>query len=83
MIAKAYLFAGNFLLNNYRQALAILDTKAQLQHTMAALGITDASVFVEWLEEERLYLQGLVKEPLQETLEMEYYQKLVNLLESQ
>lgn len=37
------------------------------------------SVFEEWLIEEREYLQGLRKEPEQETLQMEYWQKLVNL----
>jgi len=36
-------------------------------------------VFEEWREEERVYLEGLQKEPITETLEMEYYQKLVNL----
>lgn len=50
---------------------------------MAMLGIADRSVFATWLEEERVYLQGLVKEPSEETLEMEYYQKLVNLQSSQ
>lgn len=46
---------------------------------MADLQITDAAIFEQWREEERAYLQGLSQEPLQETLEMEYYQKLVNL----
>ena len=47
--------------------------------TMADLKITDMGVFVEWLEEEQDYLKGLSKEPICETQEMEYYQKLVNL----
>jgi len=46
---------------------------------MTDLRITDAKVFDEWREEERVYLEGLQKEPITETLEMEYYQKLVNL----
>jgi hypothetical protein len=46
---------------------------------MADLRITDAKVFDEWQDEERVYLEGLQKEPITETLEMEYYQKLVNL----
>jgi len=46
---------------------------------MTDLRITDAKVFDEWQEEERVYLEGLQKEPITETLKMEYYQKLVNL----
>jgi hypothetical protein len=46
---------------------------------MADLDITDTSMFGTWLEEERTYLKGLSKEPIRETQQMEYYQKLVNL----
>jgi hypothetical protein len=46
---------------------------------MADLEVTDTGVFAIWLEEERDYLKGLSKEPIRETQEMEYYQKLVNL----
>ncbi|KAG6895499.1 hypothetical protein C0992_000999 [Termitomyces sp. T32_za158] len=45
---------------------------------MADQGILGTEVFHEWLQEERTYLLSLSKEPIQETLEMEYYQKLVN-----
>lgn len=41
--------------------------------------IANVGVFDEWLAEERLYLLNLRREPLQETLVMEYWQKLVNL----
>lgn len=41
--------------------------------------IANVGVFDEWLTEERLYLLNLRREPLQETLVMEYWQKLVNL----
>jgi hypothetical protein len=50
---------------------------------MKDLGISDASVFEAWLVEERTYLQGLKKEPAEETLQIEYYQKLVNLWASE
>jgi hypothetical protein len=33
----------------------------------------------EWLKEEEDYLRGLSKEPLEETLEMEYYKLLLSL----
>ena len=50
---------------------------------MKDLGISDVLVFEAWLVEERTYLQGLKKEPAEETLQIEYYQKLVNLWASE
>jgi len=73
---------GNFLVNNYKQALAILKTEPALRKTMLAQGITSDATFQEWLLEERTYLKGLQKEPVQETLEMEYLQKLMNWIDS-
>jgi hypothetical protein len=71
---------ATFLYNNYRQALDILSSgPTALAQAMADLRITDAKVFDEWQDEERVYLEGLQKETITETLEMEYYQKLVNL----
>jgi vacuolar-type H+-ATPase subunit E/Vma4 len=46
---------------------------------MAALGVESRSVFETWLEKEKEYLESLTKEPEEETLQMEYYQKLVSL----
>jgi hypothetical protein len=46
---------------------------------MLDLNISDEKVFEDWLEEEKAYLQGLRTEPQEETLQMEYWQKLVNL----
>lgn len=45
---------------------------------MLDMGISDIKVFEGWLDEERQYLQGLRTEPEAETLQMEYFQKLVN-----
>lgn len=45
---------------------------------MEAQGISDPSVFNIWLEEERLYLEGLKREPVQDTLEMDYYRRLMS-----
>lgn len=50
---------------------------------MTDLGIADTSVFATWLQEERTYLEGLKKEPAEETMQMDYYQKLVNLWASE
>lgn len=71
---------ANFLYENYKQALDVIHSgPTSLEYAMADLQISDPAVFEQWREEERVYLQGLSQEPLQETLEMEYYQKLVNL----
>lgn len=80
---ETYQSLSTFLVNNYKQAVLILNSKPVLVRAMAGLGIDDEVVFEEWLEEEREYLRGLSKEPPAETLEMEYYQKLVNLAASQ
>ncbi|KAJ7118178.1 hypothetical protein C8R44DRAFT_878805 [Mycena epipterygia] len=46
---------------------------------MRHLGIPDVQMFVNWLEAEKVFLANLQHEPVEETLQMEYYQKLVNL----
>ena len=66
-------------MNNYKQALGILNGRAALKKTMEDQGIESSEVFEHWLEEEKAYLYALEKEPLHETLEMEYYVGLVNL----
>lgn len=45
---------------------------------MIQMGI-EKGVFEGWLKEEKLYLQALTKEPMQETLEIEYYRRLETL----
>jgi hypothetical protein len=67
------------LVSNYKQALCIIAGEPLLVESMWANGITSPDIFTEWLEEEHSYLQGLSKEPIQETLEMEYYEHLVEL----
>jgi hypothetical protein len=47
------------------------------------VGAKDELVVEEWLKEEEEYLRGLSKEPLLETLEMEYYKLLVTLGDSE
>ena len=53
-----------------------------LAQVMLNLEITDHMVFDEWLEE-KMYLEGLVKEPEEEMLQIEYYQKLLTLWSSE
>ena len=46
---------------------------------MRSLGVPNREVFESWLAAERECLKKLSTELLEETLQMEYYQKLVNL----
>ncbi|KAG2336445.1 hypothetical protein BDR05DRAFT_978790 [Suillus weaverae] len=60
-----------FLYHNYKQALDIIcDSRITLPKLMQD---------INWLKEEKVYLQGLCTEPELKTLQMEYWQKLVNL----
>ena len=70
---------GTFLYNNYKQALSILETKPAVAAALTKVGASSAEVVKEWLKEEEIYLRGLSKEPLEETLEMEYYKILESL----
>lgn len=74
---------GEFLVNNYKQALSILKSEAAFVKQMQDQGIADTSIFKDWLAEEKTYLEHLSREPLEESLAMEYWQKLVNLGASQ
>jgi hypothetical protein len=79
------LLVGKFLCDNYRQALGILKTEGALQAWMQQEKIDSMDRSHEWLVEEKTYLQGLKNtgKTSEETLEMEYVQKLVNLSASQ
>jgi len=70
---------GTFLLKNYKQALSLLDTKPAVIAALTKVGASSGEVVEEWLREEEAYLCGLSKEPLEETLEMEYYKMLESL----
>lgn len=74
---------GEFLVNNYKQAIGILNGEAAFIKQMHDQNIANTSVFHDWLAEEKVYLEGLSREPILESLEMEYWQKLVNLGASQ
>ncbi|KAL4080900.1 hypothetical protein J3A83DRAFT_4084477, partial [Scleroderma citrinum] len=72
-----------FLHNNYKQALTILrETQECLPQLKHELSITDNSVFHAWLAEEQAYLLSQKKEPKEETAQMTYWQRLVNLTAS-
>ncbi|PPQ87268.1 hypothetical protein CVT24_005902, partial [Panaeolus cyanescens] len=44
---------------------------------------SDQSIFKQWLAEEREYLTNLKREPIGETLKMEYYQRLCRLYKTE
>lgn len=72
--------AGNFIWNNYRQALKILtEYPARLEVAKAALNIESDSTFLDWRLEEKQYLLGLKKEPETDILRFEYLQTLQKL----
>ncbi|KAG0694180.1 hypothetical protein DFH29DRAFT_1083929 [Suillus ampliporus] len=77
---EVYANLSNFLYHNYKQALDIIcDSQIMLPKLMQDINVTEESTFDEWLKEEKVYLQGLCTKPELETLQMEYWQKLVNL----
>ncbi|KAG2031492.1 hypothetical protein BDR03DRAFT_986359 [Suillus americanus] len=80
---EVYTNLSDFLYNNYKQALDILhDGNAALPKLMQELKVGDVSIFERWLEDEKAYLVSLMREPEEETLQMEYWQRLVILAAS-
>ncbi|KAJ7076258.1 hypothetical protein B0H15DRAFT_925229 [Mycena belliarum] len=79
-VFDAYQGLSGVLCSKYRRALRTKATLPALQETMVQLRVESRAIFETWLEKEKRFLRTLSKEPVQETLEMEYYQKLVNLL---
>ncbi|KAI5990768.1 hypothetical protein EDD15DRAFT_2369543 [Pisolithus albus] len=70
----------NFLFDNYKQALTIIhDSKPILTNLKCDLSVDNDGIFQRWLEEEKKYLEGLSHEPPEETLHMEYWQRLGKL----
>ncbi|KAJ7512593.1 hypothetical protein B0H11DRAFT_1699088 [Mycena galericulata] len=82
---ETYTNLSKFLCSNYRQALAILKTEPTLQAWMRQEGVESYEEFHQWLKEEKEYLVSLkgASKTNVETLEMEYVQKLVNLMLAQ
>jgi len=78
-LSDRYRIGTFLLLNNYKQALTLLETKLAVESALRKVSAKDELVVEEWLKEEGGYLRRLSKEPLLETLEMEYYKLLVTL----
>jgi len=45
-------------------------------------GIEGHQIFNQWLHDEQAYLRTLAREPMEETLEMDYYESLTILREN-
>ncbi|KAJ6564784.1 hypothetical protein B0H19DRAFT_1209940 [Mycena capillaripes] len=82
-VFDTYQSLSSVLCSKYRRALEIRATHSALCDTMRRLGVESRDIFETWLENEKAYLRTLSKEPLEETMEMEYYQKLVNLQDAE
>jgi hypothetical protein len=71
------------LASKYRRALEVKQKSALFKEEMQRLGVGSRAEFDSWLAEEKRYLKSLSKEPAEETLQMEYYKKLVTLEEAE
>ncbi|KAI6120039.1 hypothetical protein EDD16DRAFT_1692465 [Pisolithus croceorrhizus] len=80
---KVYANLTKFLLNNYKQALNILSNgHMTLDRLMCKLRVSDPAIFKLWLDKECVYLKSLLHKLPEETLQMEYWQQLINLATS-
>ncbi|KAF8157569.1 hypothetical protein K438DRAFT_1777209 [Mycena galopus ATCC 62051] len=83
---ETYANLSKFLCDDYQQALKILKTEPALKRWMVQEGIEDYDMFHVWLEEEKEYLLGLnntLPKKREQTPEMEYVQRLVNLIRNE
>ncbi|KAJ7190918.1 hypothetical protein GGX14DRAFT_381613 [Mycena pura] len=78
-VFETYQALSRLLVNQYKRALDVQRTEPALLEAMRDLGVADKSTFEGWLAREKEVLTALRREPAEETLAMEYYQKLVNL----
>ncbi|KAI0037789.1 hypothetical protein FA95DRAFT_1506476, partial [Auriscalpium vulgare] len=74
-----YAELSNFLLKNYKQAIAVLaDYEPEVRLFKEATGYTDED-FESWVVEERRYLQDAKKVPAADEQEQAYVQALIDL----
>ncbi|KAF7302345.1 hypothetical protein HMN09_00868100 [Mycena chlorophos] len=76
ILSESNLILVSLIHNKYRRALEVLSKEEDLLDYMNTNNITERSVFEQWLVDEEAALQKLSKEPLEETLQMEYVRKL-------
>lgn len=75
---------GQFIVNNYRQALRIInENTGPLAEMMKTLNISSMNDFIRWLDEEKLYLLELKKpDPTDAQLLSIQYVKMLKKLEA-
>ncbi|KAJ7912929.1 hypothetical protein B0H13DRAFT_1712828 [Mycena leptocephala] len=76
---ETYANLSKFLVDNYCQALEVLDEEAGLKIAMVGAGIKSMDEFPARLKAELEYLRSLTSDMEEDTQQMEYYQRLVNL----
>ncbi|KAI0682682.1 hypothetical protein C8T65DRAFT_713785 [Cerioporus squamosus] len=74
--------SGRFIFNNYRQALQIVAEGTRALQVCALELKTSAEDYERYLEEEREYLRGLMEEPPEVALKIEYMEALQKLEEA-
>jgi predicted Zn-dependent protease len=67
---------GKFLLNNQRQAIKILEEGEMELALLETSQSVSRSDFDSFFQEEQHYISGLVKEPPETTMQIEYVQAL-------
>ncbi|KAJ7776375.1 hypothetical protein B0H16DRAFT_1659775 [Mycena metata] len=75
---ETYANLSKFLVNNYWQALDILAGEPMFLSAMQLAGIPDLNEFPKRLDQEFTFLKSLMGDSEEDTLQMEYYQRLVN-----
>ncbi|KAG8911652.1 hypothetical protein FRC02_006489 [Tulasnella sp. 418] len=74
--ADKYASLGSFILNNYKQALNIVEEYGDIFSQLYNLEHIKSRDFEKWNAEEEAYLSGLKKEPEEETLAIAYAEAL-------
>ncbi|KAF7318667.1 hypothetical protein HMN09_00378400 [Mycena chlorophos] len=70
------LAAVSLIHSKYRRAIEVLSKEQDLLDYMTTNNIPERAVFEQWLRDEEAALEKLSREPLEETLQMEYVRKL-------
>ncbi|TFK46287.1 hypothetical protein OE88DRAFT_1638591, partial [Heliocybe sulcata] len=74
-----YSLLSNYIVNHYHEAMRIISTHpAEIRQVLTGLGLTESDCHV-FVQQERQYLQGLKKEPPEESLQFMYLEALQDL----
>ncbi|KAJ7092253.1 hypothetical protein C8R44DRAFT_891295 [Mycena epipterygia] len=79
-VFDTYQSLSTLLTKKYKTALEVKSTAPALEKVMRDLGIESKATFITWLTREKGCLLALTREPVEETLAMEYVMRLVSRL---